>query len=448
MEIKDLSYSTYKEAYEKVVNKNSVSTIIPGDVVLIQGTFGRVLKISAQNILLISPLTKERGHVTLTTFRAEPRDCIKITKEYFDTKLWPKIVKTGNSYFYRHGSESTTNRVVKTIKSLITKVFPEERVDVRETTSTTIRATIHYPELTITNTPGQSYTMEDFWVEIMFTNFTKTAPGLMGWQIHDILYAKTTFAPEELIVGRDFYVHSHMPRTSAPWKLSGNFCYGATTISQQLSKLKNFRHFNFLDLTAFLVQLDATLQWESIEGNPYAHISDLSQQANSVHLSDEEVDDLVDRLYIPTLEKLLEKYSNEEITQVYGTIFEFIGKDIVIGEDQMHIFDDVIKEVLETTNAARGTEILFPRQGGVSVQTLNTDTNSNKVKRIFEERNSLTDIVFKGEEIPCKLVPTRLSQELDKELLKPHHHVVKEIMLKLRSELDTFLITNISNYDN
>ena len=448
MNLKYLLHLTYKEAYEKVVNKNSVSTIIPGDIVISGGNFGQVLKISARNMLLISPLTNEKGDAALTTFRAEPKDCIKITKEYFDTELWPKIVKTGNSYFYKHGSKSTTNRVVKTIKSLITKVFPEERVDVRETASATIRATIHYPELTITNTPGQSYTMEDFWVEIIFTNFTNTVPGLMGWQIHDILYAKTTFAPEELIVGRNFYVHSHMPQTSSPWKLSRDFCYGATIISGQLGKLKNFRHFNFLDLTAFLVQLDATLQWESIEGSPYTYMSNLSQQANSVHLSDEEVDDLVDRLYIPTLEKLLEKYSNEEITQVYGTIFEFIGKDIVIGEDQMHIFDDVIKEVLETTNAARGTEILFPRQGGVSVQTLNTDTNSNKVKRIFEERNSLTDIVFKGEEIPCKLVPTRLSQESDKELLKPHHQVVKEIMLKLRSELNTFLITNISNYDN
>ena len=132
---------------------------------------------------------------------------------------------------------------------------------IRDYLTNNVKLIIHYPEFTITNSESRTHVIKNLFV-IIWPNYYLT--GL-----------RTTFTPEEVACK---YAHSHLnPEVVYNRCRDGsNFCLG----DSELGILLQFFRGNQEELTEdnfcyMLTLLDQYIHWESLEGGPYKHISNI-----------------------------------------------------------------------------------------------------------------------------------------------------------------------------
>ena len=138
----------------------------------------------------------------------------------------------------------------------------------------TLEFIIHFPIIIITNTKKEIHTITDLYIKL---NPTNGEEGFSFWYFE----GKRMSATKEEIHSN--YQHSHLsarrylvkPReeednSAFTWK---GFCLGSSEINQALTLLGGNYTENIFKL--FLMQLDEYLNWESIEGTPHIHMSNV-----------------------------------------------------------------------------------------------------------------------------------------------------------------------------
>jgi hypothetical protein len=121
---------------------------------------------------------------------------------------------------------------------------------------------IHFPELTITNSRKMSHVIRDLYVRFRVREDGKFYHGIQG--------LRTTFTEEE---ARSGYVHSHLHGMDPMNVHFDVFCLGTGEIQQPLTLLaQNFDPINF---TMLCLHLKNYVVWESLEGNPFRHMSSI-----------------------------------------------------------------------------------------------------------------------------------------------------------------------------
>lgn len=128
---------------------------------------------------------------------------------------------------------------------------------------------IHFRELKITNTFELEHTIKDLVVECKL-EMDSTNRDIT--KIRSILGRRFTVNSQELAID---YFHSHLDQRYN--NTLSSFCLGT-------SPLASFSYFtaNALTLEAFLIQLEAYLKWESLEGKPHRFISNIKSNNDSV----------------------------------------------------------------------------------------------------------------------------------------------------------------------
>lgn len=118
------------------------------------------------------------------------------------------------------------------------------------------KATIHFPEILITNSLGQEWTIRDYYVIIEMD---------IRFKMKSIVGYRATKTWNEFKLN---YTHSHS-------KCAGNdvvnFCFGETALDTLIGELKMLP-FDILKLELLFQNLPDYLSWESREGVPYKSI--------------------------------------------------------------------------------------------------------------------------------------------------------------------------------
>lgn len=175
---------------------------------------------------------------------------------------------------------------------------------------------IHYPELVITNTPGNQHLLRDVFVELVKTS---TTSGKISF--NDFKARRLTVTPQEVHHG---YSHSHMSgayfkfRDSDPPQYVTDrermqdtaldfrgFCKGSSEIINVLSLL--VAEYTDDMFRMFLMQLELYLSWESLEGGPHKQMSSIQGVASPNSIEDRHKSEVYSKL-----REREQRYPNEE----------------------------------------------------------------------------------------------------------------------------------------
>jgi hypothetical protein len=128
---------------------------------------------------------------------------------------------------------------------------------------------LYYPELTITNSQDQQHTIYDLVVKVRLTDFNSLyEPAIAG--------KRFSWSQTEL---EKYYHHSHL-NTTLGANSFGAFCLGGSSeFKKFMSALSG--EFNEHSFTLFIIQLEAYLMWESLEGKPHITLATLNSTSQS-----------------------------------------------------------------------------------------------------------------------------------------------------------------------
>lgn len=186
----------------------------------------------------------------------------------------------------------------KYVYRILSNLFTEERVDVIEEkideSTTDLEVTIHFPELTVKNSLDMTHTIKDVFLILRLSTLYD-----MKVHLRDFKLFRSTYEPKEVF---HKYTQSHI---SKGWfgeliPASG-FCLGNSSLYDFISK--ESKSFEINKLSYLVLLFKSFLEWESIEGVPYVHLSDLkpfdvNKIEYTIQLSDEDYTTLVEDLIL------------------------------------------------------------------------------------------------------------------------------------------------------
>lgn len=169
---------------------------------------------------------------------------------------------------------------------------------------------VHYPEVTITNSLGRTHTIKDLYVKLEILPSIKFSG------------TRTTFTEKEW---NSDYCHSHLPIKET----FHEFCtMGSDDLKKTFADIQvNLYSLSKMDVMLLKEQLNAYVSWESIEGVPYRHISNIGLieevQLDNLYFDNQEsfsiFDQNLDKIFLPlTINKDLKITNKEEISNILG----------------------------------------------------------------------------------------------------------------------------------
>lgn len=146
---------------------------------------------------------------------------------------------------------------------------------------------IRYPKIKITNSKGSSHEILDLWVRFQLDINGRMYSGITG--------LRSVVTKEEYLSA---YAHSHLQQFAPSMIGWSAFCTGIGEINQVIALLRS--RFDEANFTLFCIHLNNYVVWESLEGTPYNHMSNIGcrrEQGSASHsVRANTVDTIVDFL--------------------------------------------------------------------------------------------------------------------------------------------------------
>jgi hypothetical protein len=183
------------------------------------------------------------------------------------------------------------------------------------------------------------------------------------------------------------YCHSHLSTGLAetikgnPFEMS-SFCIGSGDLSVLESVLS--MNFNARDFEAFLYEVDATVRWESLAGNPYVYIKDISAvKTTKATINSSSVNTLIDHISQLPLDFNFYISSNKyKIKRDH--IFDQFVQNLIETDVNLNFIKD---EVLCTYNAPNKSYYRFnsgvANQSAIQTQTYGLGQEKEKAYLIY-----------------------------------------------------------------
>jgi len=264
------------------------------------------------------------------------------------------------SFFQTIGAEATLKFIERRAKFY----YGEENVSLDLLTRNVI---IKFPEITITNSIGDSHVMKDIFINIY----------AYSGKFYDISIARTTVNENEY----DRYIFSHT-NEYRPGNWCSSLCLGNTDLAEWKQKATSTNNFVYID--RFIASLEGYLSWESLEGKPYKYLAGIKTpqiQAYGGNISVTEVNDSVS--------KCLKLIYNSNLKLDYKTDYNEDG-ELQIKIVNRNDIDDLLKNDLI---------MQFYRYQGCSytrVEKKHIDTTKYASKVVF--KNEIVPIVIESVE--------------------------------------------------
>lgn len=177
-----------------------------------------------------------------------------------------RMLKQSSEYKFLLGPNQLEDTAVPELVDLVTPVLDElmpGRYTIVQRDNGTYDVYLYYPELEMTNKVGGKHTIYDMVVRFNIFDDVVTG-GLYGMRF--------SYSQDELQRG---YSHSHLP--THYHEGFNAFCLGKTNLSTTMRTGR----VNDADMFAmFILQIEAYLKWESLEGSPYISFDTLHTVQN------------------------------------------------------------------------------------------------------------------------------------------------------------------------
>ncbi len=266
----------------------------------------------------------------------------------------------------------------------------------------TLKVTIHYPEILITNKLNHKLKIYD-----LFVSFYIDQSGMIKNYIEG---QRSSFTPLQLEKG---YVHSHLPSSGFN---KNTFCLGTGTdiltakMMFQNAVANKSSVVDFFQL--FLMNLNNFVAYESLEGGPYIRISQLTEnQKLKIDFKN------VELLY--ALSEMLQARMNIFINYLFdnNAIYNYNDRPLI----NYSIFSTIVNELVtmydsQLVNQYSNYFIIYQDGELVQNKTVITQSSLDKIKNKF--------VVFKKKKIPLTL---KESVDLSKIEWKLNDNVVKAL---------------------
>lgn len=311
-------------------------------------------------------------------------------------------------------SKSNPKYIKLIVNKVLRNIYPTERYDITEeiySGDNSLVVTVHYPEIQITNSIDIKHTIRDLYIKYYFKY--NDSRGIF---LHATTAAKSTYTVGELKRG---YLHSHISSNGmGDW--SGNFCFGRTDFATFINNAK-YGNVNESTLYQLFLGMDSYLTWESLEGSPYRRISDIKEfevSEYSVPVTTEVINKCFDDVI-----NSLESFSYEP--RVFGNTVRITVKTPIEG---------IVKQTIKSSKYWEDNYIVRLYNGiPVKLQDFNASNYSTG-----------TNIFFKGQNIPLKIIKTELNDE-NIERMYPKGvapELIERVKAKLEEKFEEYLLTN------
>ncbi len=388
----------------------------PGSLALYRGIIVEVLKIEKTHILTYQAdlMISQR----VTKFELEP-----LTSEYLKKKR-EELISTTIKRSILNSSEKRSDYIYKLLDKIVGKYYPKERYEL-DNGYNRVNLIIHYPELTLSNSAGQTHLLKDMYCKFVF------GTGMFPIRLDKIYFARTTATKDDFwIYSGDIsiYTHSHLPKRSFGTFHDG-FCFGGdTAIGQKVHEYS--KKFDIRTFSTFLINFENVLQWESLEGGPYTRLSDLKSGALLPASTPKLLFNTIHDLYLRTLRELkrLNKFPS----------FGFDGNSIEIPyKRKLH---QIITKVIDEDPSYDIPKYKFDEEAMMSF----TNTDSRIVAKMKSIDGKPSGVKFKGETIPIKVIfgqENEAEENIEEKLV--HYDVYKQVVDKMTIELEQLLLINL-----
>lgn len=237
---------------------------------------------------------------------------------------------------------------------------------------------IHYPQIVITNSNGTTHTITDLYVRLQVDY-----DNLEGSTTIRNFSARRFSADIREIMSQ--YQHSHQPsrtytENSEAFQYRG-FCKGSSQIQTVENKLVD--RYNPETFKLFLFQLEEFLNWESLEGTPYAYIESITGRTEGIKISKDELKDYYNDL----------KHYYEESGDIIDLDFKITKGDIFIRDNDK--LEDFLKFKGNDFNKYNARYIAVKDEGGKYFGFVNIP--DTLPEELLSSNLSKLDFYFRGE---------------------------------------------------
>ena len=261
--------------------------------------------------------------------------------------------------------QSETNWVSK-VREILEKLYPNNW-DMKKMTEDDIMNGsnyifyVKYPIINISNEKGMTHVIRDFYLKLVFSHDGRLQKDLLGGTRGILTQAEK----------QSVYAHSHISTTAANGQWGG-FCFGSGPVGVDATELYR-SGFSEIKFEMFMYAFNIYLEWESLEGGPYARIGDIKKRKNIINIYSDK----------------LERYFKIFISKYNKVNFTIINSPARITIDHLDsdFMDQVVPLVSEAHLVYRTTEGEFFAKG------------SNKSYRDYD-----MNFEFKGENIKQKVI--------------------------------------------
>lgn len=298
---------------------------------------------------------------------------------------------------------------------------------------------VHFPELTITNTKGNSHNIKDLFMLLpLYINDSRNFI-----KIFDLYGFRTTFTYEE-IASR--YSHSHLSGNPYDCKqllfepnifpIKAHYCTGSGVINMTLGDVNSAEKFNEDTFSMLLVQMITMVSWESLEGTPYQYINEISLKVSGNN-PDSRIRYLPDNLNHSGIANIIRRTIRNEDTNLEFKDFPFILKN-----GKFELKEDRFREAI--TKACNYSSDLKNNLFGIKDEESGRYISFSSIKEAlsvvkFKEPEEQQNYLFRDREIELKIIyPETSIDKLEKygELAKSSLQLNERSFKKLKEDIE------------
>lgn len=293
--------------------------------------------------------------------------------------------------------------------------------------------TIHYKNTTLTSENGGDHQIKDLFIGIPIRiNHSKARlDGIFEFGIDSVLGFRSTLSFAEWNIG---YFHSHLSSNTKAGATSildfQSFCIGSGDISELIPQMNDPETLGFDEDNwgMFFSVVETMIKWESISGNPYIKIENISEATSK----------LIVRATLSDYD--IKSYSNQTFNKLTVNYFQQLPKFTfsynsgIFNVDFKEEHINALKEMLLQEEFCH--QVIIKKEDG-EIIGFKPDTGDDNIMETLKSRTTVNGQIpyffFNGEKKYLK-IEQPLTNNQDNNI--SNFHIRKEFLNKLKNEFN------------
>jgi len=327
-----------------------------------------------------------------------------------------------SKYIYGGTILKTVDKFKYYLEKVVASVHNKDEFEVIENyDSNSITLVLYYPEINITNSLGMKHTLKEVFLKMRFNKDSTSY-----WKLYDIYLNRTCLSNVEYY---NSYVFSHAKTDYGSFG-SSTLCFGATALERMVSRYKNA--IPIAAIPSFILSFRKYLEWESIEGTPYRHLSSLKPYTvinNSYHSLE------LTRYLYGKLFTLLDKF---EYT-ISGD--NLIGFNVSLTSASKELISNIVNAYVKSHIKTLSNKF---KDRGIIGRNINDSFGEIAPIKIVNLNISKKPVIFKEKEFNYRIEDVKIDiEEITKSFPEEvNSNIIQEIIGMLKQDFTNYFINS------